>query len=295
MQLHRLYWCSQASAKGVLHIAHGMAEHAARYQHVAERLTGAGWHVYAGDHRGHGRSVRSDDDLGWFAEVDGWNLVVDDLRRMIETEKSAHPDLPLVVLGHSMGSLVVRRYLQQHSHDVAAAVLSAPFGERNFLFHLGRFIARGESLRQGKRGRSALINGLSFADFNKPFAPNRTEFDWLSRDEKEVDKYVADPACGFFCTNQLWLDLLAGLGETLQPGVITQYRHDLPVLVLCGSRDPVGKNGTHAKALTEAMKQAGLTRVTLKIYADARHECFNESNRDEVLADLLKWCEAILA
>lgn len=279
------------SPKAVVHIAHGMAEHAGRYARLAEALTAAGYAVYANDHRGHGKTARNDDELGWFAGSNGFRRVVDDLVELIVLEKGQNPGLPVVLLGHSMGSFLTQAFLIDHGHAIQAAVLSGTAGKPPPLALAGKLVARAEKLRQGPRGKSQLINGLTFDGYNKPFAPNRTKFDWLSRDEAEVDKYVADPRCGFVCTNALWIDLLAGLSDIARPERQANVPKEIPIYVFAGSEDPVGERTKSIDQLLGAYARAGLRNVTHRYYAGARHETLNETNRDEVTRDLVAWLD----
>ena len=161
------------------------------------------------------------------------------------------------------------------------------------LYRAARLIARAERLRQGLRGRSALIEFLSFGSFNKAFKPNRTAFDWLSRDPDEVDRYRHDPLCGFRCTNQLWIDLLGGLQQISKASNLAQIDPGLPILVIGGECDPVSE-GKRLKRLAHALREAGCQNLQLNIYPQARHELFNETNRDEVTADVLTWLDQAL-
>lgn len=277
----------------MVHICHGMAEHGGRYARLAELLTSAGLAVYANDHRGHGKSATGD-DVGFFAAQDGWQVVIDDLRDHLTRERAAHPGVPLILLGHSMGSLMAQQSMVEHASLIDAVVLSGTSGRPSLIAQLGRLVARFERMRQGARGRSALIDALSFRDFNKKFKPNRTGFDWLSRDEVEVDRYVADPACGFQCTNQLWIDLLDAIAVFTAPAFQARIRADLPIYLFAGDRDPVGENGASVTALAQALSAAGVTDIRLKLYPESRHETLNETNRSAVMADLMSWIEGVL-
>ena len=283
------HWQPDGEARAVIHIAHGLAEHAARYEPVAQALTDSGWHVYAHDQRGHGQTIQRADDTGHFGDEDGWNRLVSDYAQLIAADKSAHPALPLIAFGHSMGSLVVRQYIATHRREITAAVLSGSNGNVSPLVVVGKLVARLERMRLGKRGKSKLINSLSFDAFNKQFQPNRTEFDWLSRAEAEVDQYIADPRCGFICTTQSWIDFLDGITALSKPENLRAMRPDLPVYVFTGERDPVTENAKGSVKLVEDYRKAGLSDVTLKIYPEARHETLNELNRAAVTADLLAW------
>ncbi len=274
---------------GVVHIAHGMAEHGARYARFAEALTLKGYAVYADDHRGHGKTSPAADDRGFVSRQGGWARLVRDQAQLIEHEKQQHPGLPVIVFGHSMGSFLVQSYLLDRSKEVAAAILSGSGGKPGLLAQAGRLVARIERLRLGERGRSALLTALSFDDFNKRFAPTRTGFDWLSRDPAEVDKYVADPACGFAVTTTLWIDLLDAAAANADPARQKGVRSDLPIYLVAGARDPVGEMGKGVLRLEAEYKGAGIKSVTCKLYPDARHEILNETNRDEVTAAITAW------
>ncbi len=206
-------WLPDGPPKAVVQIAHGLAEHAARYARVAEALTRAGYAVYADDHRGHGRTARTPDELGLFAERDGWKKCIDDLWLINRRIAADHPGLPIVLLGHSLGSFMVQYFISEHGDALVAAVLSASNGKPPPIAPIGLLLARLERLRLGQRGHSPVMQALFFGAFNKPFKPARTPFDWLSRDTAEVDKYIADPLCGFESTVQLYIDLLEGCAK----------------------------------------------------------------------------------
>ncbi|MEZ4295331.1 MAG: alpha/beta hydrolase [Polyangiaceae bacterium] len=277
-----------ASVVAVAHIVHGMAEHAGRYARLAESLTAAGFLVHAHDHRGHGKTAR-DGELGHFADENGWARVIGDLRRLLRREMDETPGKPLVVIGHSMGSFMVQQLMYEVPDWLAAVVLSASNGKPTPIASAGRLVARAERRRLGPRATSAVIHSLAFGAFNKAFKPNRTEADWLSRDEAEVDKYVADPHCGFECTTTTWIEMLDALAELARPRNQERIRKDLPVYVIAGSEDPVSEKTKGLTQLLRAYGKAGLTDVTHHFYPGARHEIFNEINREEVVHELLVW------
>lgn len=291
----RLYvnqWMPDAPPKALVMLSHGMAEHSGRYARLAEALCGAGYGVYALDQRGHGRTA-DEGTLGLYAEKDGWNKVVGDLARLNQHIGQQQPGLPIILLGHSMGSYIAQAYLLHHSASLNGAILSGSNLQPVALYRAARVIARAERLRQGLRGRSALIEFLSFGSFNKAFKPNRTAFDWLSRDPAEVDKYINDPLCGFRCTNQLWIDLLGGLQQISKASNLAQIDPGLPILVMGGECDPVSE-GKRLKSLAHTLRDAGCQHLQLNIYPQARHEVFNETNRDQVTADVLTWLDQAL-
>jgi len=286
----RLYvnqWLPDALPKAVILLAHGMAEHSGRYERLASAFCAEGYGVYAPDLRGHGRTAEQG-VLGHYADKGGWSKVVGDLASLNQRIGQHHPGVPIVLLGHSMGSYIAQAYLLHHSASLYGAILSGSNFQPPMLYRVAQLIARLERWRQGARGRSALIEWLSFGSFNKAFKPSRTAFDWLSRDPAEVDKYVHDPLCGFRCTNQLWIDLLGGLQQISKASNLAQIDPGLPLLVIGGECDPVS-NGTRLKDLAHALRDAGSRCLQLTIYPQARHELFNDSNRDEVTADVLAW------
>src|SRR5471032_951370 len=203
-------WLPDGPLKAVVLLAHGMAEHSGRYARVAQQFCGQGYGGYAPGLRGHGKTAENG-TLGHFADDDGWCKVVGDLASLNQYIGQQHPGQPIVLLGHSMGSYIAQAYLLHHSASLHGAILSGSNFQPIALYRAAAVIARIERARQGLRGRSALIEFLSFGSFNKAFKPNRTAFDWLSSDPVEVDQYITDPLCGFRCTNQLWIDLLGGL------------------------------------------------------------------------------------
>ena len=209
-------WLPDGAPRAVVQIAHGLAEHSARYARLASALNAAGYAVYACDFRGHGPSSPAA-DLGHFANRDGWAKVVGDLWTFNRLIASEQPERPIVLFGHSLGSFIGRSFVAKHSQALAGAVYSGSNGKAPPIAALGRWIARAERLRLGPRGKSALIFKMWFGDFNKPFAPALTAFDWLSRDLGEVDAYVADPLCGFPFSNQLAIDVLDALPGLASP------------------------------------------------------------------------------
>ncbi|WP_095145293.1 MULTISPECIES: alpha/beta hydrolase [unclassified Pseudomonas] len=292
-QLFVNQWLPESPLNAVILLSHGMAEHSARYERLAQVLCNQGYGVYALDQRGHGKTAENG-VLGHYADKDGWRKVVGDLASLNQHIGQQHPGTPIVLLGHSMGSYIAQAYLLHHSASLYGAVLSGSNFQPVALYRMARLIARLERWRQGATGRSALIEWLSFGSFNKAFKPNRTPFDWLSRDPAEVDKYVNDPLCGYRCTNQLWIDMLGGLQQISKASNLAQIDPGLPLLVIGGECDPVSE-GKRLKALADALRQAGNQCLQLTIYPQARHELFNESNRDEVTADLLTWLAQALS
>jgi len=276
----------------VVQIAHGLAEHAGRYARMAEALNAAGYAVYANDHRGHGKTCKDKADLGFFAERNGWRRCVDDLWMLNRHIATEHPGAPLVLLGHSMGATLAEQFIGDHGDALAGAVLCAPSGKPPLLAAIGRLIMRLERWRTGPRGHSKVVQSLTFEAFNKQFAPCRTAFDWLSRDPAEVDKYVADPLCGFPATLQLWIDLFDGWAALSRPEHRARIPKTLAIYIIAGSLDPVSAKTQQLQPMLATYKAAGL-KVQHRFYPEARHELFNETNRDEVTRELIGWMDVV--
>ncbi len=294
IQLFVYCWLPSSQPRAVVQIVHGLAEHAARYARLAQVLTSAGYAVYANDHRGHGRTAKSPDELGIFAAQHGWRKCVDDLWQLNRHIAATHPGVPIFMLGHSMGAALAEQFMGEHGDALAGVVLSGSSGKLTQMAKLGRLIARAERLHLGARGKSNLIQSLTFEAFNKQFAPARTAFDWLSRDPAEVDKYVSDPLCGFVPRVQLWVEMLDATNAISSPAHRKSVPKNLPVYVIAGERDPVSGNTRQLRAWIEEYRAAGMEKLQHHFYPEARHELFNEINRDEVTQDLLGWLEQAL-
>ena len=282
-------WLPDSKPVAAVQISHGMAEHAARYERFAEALTKAGFAVYANDQRGHGKTAGSLEAVGWIAEKDGSDLVLDDMHRLTDTIKKENPGVPLFLFGHSMGSFLSRSYIGRWGGELKGVVLSGTGGNPGLLGKVGIMVAGLEKALRGGKAKSQLMTSLSFGAYNKPFKPNRTDFDWLSRDNAEVDKYVADPYCGGVFSAGFWNDFLKELGSLYRPDYLSRIPKDLPVYLFSGEKDPVGNNAKGVNEVYDSYKKAGIKDVTMKIYPDGRHEMLNETNRTEVFKDVIDW------
>ena len=284
-EIHVQTWEPEANPAAVIQLLHGLGEHAGRYARFAEAATARGFVLVAHDHRGHGPGA---DDLGYFAGKDGWNKVISDVGTVNEWIREKYPDRPVVMLGHSMGSFIAQAFALHYGDRLKGMLLSASAWPSRIELVPGRLIAYLEGWRLSPAARSPLLQKLFFGKFNRRFRPNRTESDWLSRDEAEVDKYVADPLCGGPFSCRLWQDFLAGLWELGSDAALNRIPSGLPVLISGGSADPVGGEKGMSKLLLH-YAQTGHGRVKFKLYPDGRHEMLNESNRDEVTGDWLDW------
>ena len=279
--------------KALIHLFHGLGEHPARYERFANHCNSLGFAVAAHNHRGHGENC-PEDELGHYADKDGWDKVISDAALVQDELIRQLPNIPVILLGHSMGSYIAQSFLMRGHGSVNALVLSATAFNSRLQLRIGHWLAAFESMRGGKRNKSALLNKMGFGAFNKPFQPNRTEFDWLSRDENEVDKYVADPLCGADSSSGLWFDMTGGLLEVSSLKALRKIPADMPVLITGGSDDPVGGQ-KGLTLLAKKYEESGHANTMLKNYESGRHEMQNHTNHEEFSQDLTQWMtEAVL-
>ncbi|MEU8953130.1 alpha/beta hydrolase [Streptomyces sp. NPDC048518] len=282
--------------RAYVQIAHGAGEHALRYDRFARHLTEHGYGVVASDHRGHGATAQATGGFGVTSEVaggedaDSWRAIVDDLKAIGDQVRTLHPGLPFFLFGHSLGSLLARDYAQEYADGLAGVILSGTFRSlpgadiEGSIARLEREIAE-----QGRSAPSSYIGDL-FASFNEPF-PHRTGFEWLSRDEVEVDEYVADERCGFTFSAGLTLDWVRAVRKINDPRNLARVPADLPIHVAVGDQDPCHVGMTLVYELLEDFRYLGAEDLTWKAYPGGRHEILNETNRDEVQEDLTSWLD----
>jgi alpha-beta hydrolase superfamily lysophospholipase len=285
--LHR--WDSVAQPRGAVHILHGMAEHGGRYARLAGHLNEAGFVVWAHDHRGHGLNPTPPVGLGHFGDTGGWRALLDDAWAVSEYMLETFRTLPLVLFAHSMGSFLGQSLMAERGTAYRAVVLSGTNGPPGIEEALVRGLAHAQRLKLGGRRPGTWVAEAVMGTYNRRFAPNRTKCDWLSRDEREVDAYVADPLCGFTLTAQSWIDFLAARSLLGDRKHLQRIPRALPVHVIAGTRDPVGEESRGVLRLLRVYEEAGLARVSHRFYDDARHELVNETNRDVVTRDLIAW------
>lgn len=285
-------WLPKSVPSAIVQIAHGMAEHIGRYAEFIEYLNENGVLVAANDHAGHGGSLTENAVKGYFGARNGWNSVVEDMRQLHDETASRYPDVPYVLLGHSMGSFLARTYASRYGEGISAFVFSGTAG-KNPAIGAGRIAGRLERLRNGSAKPSRLLDSLSFGAYNKSFAPARTTFDWLSRDTKRVDEYVADPLCGFVFTAEGMLDIFDGLDFISSPEWAKSVPH-VPILILSGEQDPVGSNGKGVRQVSGWLSETG-HEVEVRLYPEGRHEMLNELNRKEVFEDILSFIKRAIS
>lgn len=280
-------WAPDAGKpKAVVQVAHGAAEHALRYERFAKFLNQAGYVVYADDHRGHWKTAGDLSKAG-NAGIDGWNGMIKDEQQLSDLIKKENPGLPLFFFGHSMGSFIAQRYIQHWGNQLKGVILS---GTTGLAIIPPQAIPMMEQAAAGELRDQVPTGPGLFAALNAPFEPAKTPFDWLSRDEAEVQKYIQDPWCGFAFTNGMTLDMARGMLDMINPENQKLVPKNLPILLVSGEMDPVGAyNGV--QALGDRYKEVGVKDVQVILYPQGRHEMLNEINRDEVQRDIVKWLD----
>ncbi|PYI56678.1 alpha/beta hydrolase [Paenibacillus flagellatus] len=283
-----------ARIRGAIHLVHGSCEHAERYDHFARYLVGLGFAVYAADLRGHGGTAPSRDELGYFGEDGGWDAMVEDLHRLTRHIRAKRPGVPVVMLGHSMGSFLARHYAIVHGMELDGLIAVGTAHHPRLLLRSAVLTANTAIRRKGSRYRSKLLYKLSYGAYNRRFRPARTPHDWLTRDEAEVDRFVRDERCGFVLTAAGFRDMFEGLRFITDSARIRETPKTLPVLLLSGKDDPVGGYGAMPERAYAAYRQAGLTDVRLKLYDGMRHEILNEIGKEDVYRDIADWLDRIV-
>ena len=287
-------WLPEGQPRGVVQLVHGISEHMERYDGFARFLARHGFAVAGHDHLGHGRTAADPSEYGWFGGKDGWKYVVKDVRALRERLGAEYPGVPYFLMGHSMGSFVVRGYLMFWPGTVDGAILSGTGQEPPLTVAAGRLLSALLGRVKGTKARSPLLDGLSVGRYNRQFKPLRTSADWISRDQAVVDAYLADPLCQFLPTVGMYHDMMVGLQLLARPANLRRMDPETPVLFFSGDRDPVGANGAGVKKVAGWFRRAGVKDLTVKLYPGGRHEMLNETNRDEVYADVLAWVEGHL-
>ena len=273
--------------KAIVMLCHGMAEHIARYDYFATFLADNDYTVVGYDQRGHGATAGSVENLGYMSDDDNFVALVEDLHKTNEMVKEKYPNMKVFLLGHSMGSFVSQRYIQLYSDTIDGVILSGSALNKGLLFKVGYKLAKSICKKHGRKYHSELMNNMSFGSYNKKFKPNRTEYDWLSVNEENVDKYIADPYCGTLFTVSFFMDMIH-LFNIMVPD-FNKVRKDLPIYIMSGAKDPVGSFGKATTKLYEEYKKNGVGDVELKLYPEGRHEMLNEVNKEEVYNNVLGW------
>lgn len=278
----------------VLQIVHGMAEYVERYQEFAEFLTARGFVVTGDDHLGHGKSVEEGGKYGYFCEQDPATVVVRDVHRLKKMTEALYPDVPYVIMGHSMGSFITRNYMYRYGTGIEGAVIMGTGMQPIGTLRMAKAAAGIQKLFCGSGHVSRFIDKLAFGAYNKKIPDPQTGFDWLSRDHARVERYIADPLCGFTFTVNGFLTLFELVFRLYSKENLSRIPKGLPVFMVSGDADPVGDYGRGVKKAYDSLVAAGLENIKLKMYEGGRHELLNETNRDEIMQDIYDWIEGAI-
>ena len=282
-----------AEARGILLISHGLAEHSRRYEAFADAMASQGFHVYAHDHRGHGETIAHDAPIGRFARRGGVEMVIADVLAMRELAASAHPGLPVILFGHSMGGLISLNTVVTYPDKFdAVAVWNANFNP-GLAGRAAQLILKTERMFKGSDVPSGPLPKLTFGIWGKSIENYRTDFDWLSRIPEQVDKYIADPLCGFDASVSLWLDLFELTFRAPQKTYLDRLRRNIPIHLVGGGEDPATDNAKAISWLANHLKRAGFSHITTEIYPNMRHETLNDIGADEATARFADWCKKV--
>ncbi len=291
-EIHSIEWKPQGSPKAVLQISHGMMEYVARYDAFAQYLCDRGWYVVGNDHLGHGKSVQSASEYGFFNEKYGNVCVLGDMHTLRQRTAKKYPDVPYFMLGHSMGSSLMRQYIQMYGNGLAGVILMgtvADHAKASLVF--GKRLCRLMAVCRGWHYRSRLVDGLALGPFNKKFRPARTQADWVTSDHEMLERYASDPLCSFRFTVNAYYSMFQGMLTTQKKESVYMIPKTLPILFASGADDPVGDFGKGVRKIYEQYRSAGIQDVTLRLYTGDRHELLNETDRQQVYVDLYEWLE----
>ena len=289
-KIHACRWLPEGEVKGIVQFVHGIAEYVERYDDFANFLNSRGYLVVAEDHMGHGKSICDVTPMGCFAG--GWHTAVKDTYRLLKRTMEEFPGVPYILFGHSMGSFMARTILARHPNSgISGAVICGTAWMPGSVIGAGKSLASLICKKNGEQHPSKLLQGMMFGGYNKKIEHPRTVCDWLTRDQKIVDDYVADPLCGFIPSAALVRDMMTGLQYIQDSQNLDAMDKNLPVFFIAGGDDPVGGYGAGVRQAAAEFQKHGMKQVDVKIYPLCRHEIHNEINRQEVYEDVANWIE----
>ena len=291
-EIHTIEWKPDKEVRAVLQICHGMMEYIERYDEFAQFLCEKGYYVVGNDHLGHGKSVQAKSEYGFFNEKYGNVCVLGDIHTLRQRTAKKHPDVPYFMLGHSMGSSLLRQYIEMYGNGLAGVVLMGTVEDHSkaaLLF--GKRLCRIMAAFRGWHYRSKLVDDLAIGGYNKKFKPARTQADWITSDYERLEKYATDPLCTFRFTVNAYYNMFLGMINMQRKESVYMIPKGLPVLFVSGAEDPVGGFGKGVRKIYEKYRAAGIQDVALRLYTGDRHEILNETDRQQVYEDLLGWFE----
>lgn len=288
-KIHARMCVPDTEPRAIVQIIHGIAEYIDRYDEFMCFLADNGIIAVGTDHLGHGKSIESEEQTGFFAYENGWDYAVRDEEVLRLAMHENYPELPIIVFGHSMGSFMARTLLIRYPDAFNAAIISGTGNQGSALVNGGLFMGNLVTGLKGAHHYSKFLNNLAFGSYNKIYENPKTEYDWLSRDEANVQKYIDDPLCGFIPTCSLFRDMMTGVKFITNKKNLTAMNKDMPVYFMSGDMDPVGECGKGVQKAYNNFLEAGMKDVSIKLYPGGRHEMLNEINKDEVYSDILTW------
>lgn len=288
-KIHAHMCVPDAEPRAIVQIIHGIAEYIDRYDEFMSFLADNGIIAVGTDHLGHGKSIESEEQTGFFAYDNGWDYAVRDEEVLRLAMHENYPELPIIVFGHSMGSFMARTLLIRYPDAFNAAIISGTGNQGAALVNGGLFMGNLVTGLKGAHHYSKFLNNLAFGSYNKIYDNPKTEYDWLSRDEANVQKYIDDPLCGFIPSCSLFRDMMTGVKFITNKKNLTAMNKDMPVYFMSGDMDPVGECGKGVQKAYNNFLEAGMKDVSIKLYPGGRHEMLNEINKDEVYTDILAW------
>lgn len=291
-KIHARMCVPDAEPRAIVQIIHGIAEYIDRYDEFMSFLADNGIIAVGTDHLGHGKSIESEEQTGFFAYDNGWDYVVRDEEVLRLAMHENYPELPIIVFGHSMGSFMARTLLIRYPDAFNAAIISGTGNQCAALVNGGLFMGNLVTGLKGAHHYSKFLNNLAFGSYNKIYDNPKTEYDWLSRDEANVQKYIDDPLCGFIPSCSLFRDMMTGVKFITNKKNLTAMNKDMPVYFMSGDMDPVGECGKGVQKAYNNFLEAGMKDVSIKLYPGGRHEMLNEINKDEVYTDILAWLDS---
>lgn len=291
-EIHTIEWKPEGEVRAVLQICHGMVEYIRRYDEFARFLCGKGYYVVGNDHLGHGKSIQAKSEYGFFNEKYGNACVLGDMHTLRQRTEKKYPGVPYFMLGHSMGSSLLRQYIQMYGNGLSGAVLMGTVADhKKAALLFGKRLCRVMAAFRGWHYRSRMVDKLVLGAYNKKFKPARTRADWITSDNENLDMYVSDPLCSFMSTVNAYYNVFSGMIGIQRKESVYMIPKGLPVLFLSGADDPVGEFGKGVRKIYEKYRAAGIQDVTLRLYTGDRHELLNETDREQVYKDLLGWFE----